>query len=101
MAAVQRAVAAVVEAAEEQEVALVLTRWRLARLLRRPPSGFATRVRYVHGRRGVAGATLRARTGVGASSLRPTFAALKAPMEISPRTHAFTHTFPSTGPPFS
>ena len=73
VAAVQRAVAAVVaavEAAEEpQEVALVLTRWRLARLLRRPPSGFATRVRYVHGRRGVAGATLRARTGVGASSL--------------------------------
>ena len=45
MAAVQRAVAAAVEAVAEelQEVALVLTRWRLDRLLRRPPSGFATR----------------------------------------------------------
>ena len=46
MVAVQRAVAAVVaavEAAEElQEVALVLTRWRLERLLCRPPSGFAS-----------------------------------------------------------
>ena len=100
MAAVQRAVAAVVEAAEEQEVALVLTRWRLARLLRRPPSGFAS------GRSVPECATCtggvespeRLYARAPASALVGAFPPL---MEISPRTHAFTHTFPSTGPPFS